>query len=111
MNRAAIKLEMIRDRITMNGCKCDLCGNFFRAENMAMHEIIERYRTIGNKKARELSFQKELCSLLCHECHTIASQHEEILWTRNYNRYGQERVEALVEEFKALYPIKIGLPE
>jgi 5-methylcytosine-specific restriction endonuclease McrA len=108
LSREAIKLEMIRERTDRRGTKCDLCGERFHY-SLEMHEIIERHRTIGNEKARELSFQKELCALLCRECHEKAPAMEEVLWVNNMRRYGADRVHELVAELQAHYPILINL--
>ncbi len=55
-----------------------------------MHERIKRSQTIKGSEARELSFQPELCNLLCVECHPIADtkEAETFLWGFSIGLYG-----------------------
>lgn len=106
MNRMRTKWVMSVER----GGRCDMCG----APASDMHEIISRGRTVNNERARELSYSKEVCSLLCRECHENAHNPEaqEILLRKNIDRYGYDAVRdvylAIEDE---LVSLDIPLPE
>lgn len=89
--RKLVKHQMVIDR---GGYPppCDLCGNI---PGMDMHEIVSRGRTVGNKTAREYSYAKELCALLCQPCHAKAHTKavREQLLQKNIERYGYTAVE------------------
>ena len=111
-DRILIKKGMILARTNFRGIQCDLCQQRFTG-NMHMHEMIARRRTIGHKEARELSFQPELCSILCPDCHLIAETEivERLLWLRNFNLYGETRVRRAHKMLTDTYPINHKLPE
>lgn len=97
-NRIVTRLEMFRDRGGQHRAKCDMCGER-QAEHM--HELINRGRTVNRPDAREASFQKELCSLLCAHCHEHAHNPDarEKLFHWNIKRYGYQRVFAAWTRF------------
>ena len=66
---------------------CDICNRDVPSE---YHEIVNRGRTINNDRARYWSYQKEICSLLCRNCHQIVHNPggQELLLARNIQRYG-----------------------
>ena len=87
VNRRLIKWEMQLDRGGQNAL-CDLCGVNFGTQQ---HEIVNRGRTVGNEAAREASYDKHICSLLCAECHTLnnlAERNAETLLAFNVGMYG-----------------------
>ena len=67
VNRKQVKWMMCLDR--GGGYPlCDLCREEIGTDQ---HEIINRGRTQGNEAAREASYDKHICSLLCPSCHTL----------------------------------------
>lgn len=73
-------------------CLCDLCRKRPGAE---YHEWVTRHSTIKQEEWRELSFQQEICSLLCHGCHqtkATTSEGKHILLEFNVRLYGKSRV-------------------
>ena len=111
-NRTLIKWEMQLDRGGQYAL-CDLgCGNLA----YEMHEIINRARTVGNPAAREASFDKHICSLLCPECHTInnlAESSENVLMGRNMDLYGYAPVLLAIKVVQDLLylPLDLDIPE
>ena len=112
MSRTETRQQMIRERTYTDGVHCDLCRQLIHGLPQ-MHELIPRRLTIGSDEARELSFQPELCAILCADCHSIAEreENETRLWERNYQRYGKERVLQAFERLWNLWPVKVTLPE
>ena len=110
-NRTLIKWEMQLDRGGQYAL-CDLgCGELA----YEMHEIINRARTVGNPAAREASFDKHICSLLCPECHTInhlAEGSENYLLAMNIGLYGYDLVfNAIAVVQNLLYlPLDLDMP-
>lgn len=102
MDRQTIKRNMILFRMMKYGkaggfysqtCYCDYCGV---APGREMHEIYSRGRTEKNEQERELSYQEELCSILCNKCHERHAHTPEgrsVLIRRNVETYGQQRVQ------------------
>lgn len=98
-NRKLIKRNMKLKRIHKYG-KADNFGNPYcdfcqKRPGVEMHEIISRGRTIKQQDQRDLSYQPELCSILCRECHhsvahTINGRN--ILVSRNVEIYGKDLV-------------------
>lgn len=80
---------------------CDLCQKRRAAH---YHEIVYRAITVANEEARQISYSKELCALLCAECHIgVDNAHN---WQtgikliqKNIDMYG---LEAVLEKFLAL---------
>ena len=72
-----------------------------------MHELVNRGRTNPDTWQRLLTYQPELCSLLCHEHHEQAHNPNvrDILFRQNYKRYTPEKV---VEAFALL---KLAVPD
>jgi len=102
VNRRLIKWEMQLDRGGQNAL-CDLCGVNYGHEQ---HEIVNRGRTVGNEAAREASYDKHICSLLCAECHTanhLAEGSENYLLAINIGLYGYAAV------FEALEAVQVHL--
>jgi hypothetical protein len=88
--REMIRAEMLQDRGRER--RCDLCGTPGASH---MHEIVSRGRTVKNAEARDLSYDKRLCSLLCEACHLSIAHTagiREILLQVNYRRYGYAEV-------------------
>ena len=71
MSRTETRQQMIKDRATMDGVHCDLCREPIHGLPQ-MHELIPRRLTVGSDEARDLSFQPELCAILCADCHRVA---------------------------------------
>jgi hypothetical protein len=92
--RAHTKFIMSRER---KG-RCDVCG----MPASDMHEIITRGRTVKNEKARELSFKKEICALLCRKCHENAHNPKTalLLLKKNVDRYGYAAVSEAFENVR-----------
>ena len=111
-NRTLIKWEMQLDRGGQYAL-CDLgCGELA----YEMHEIINRARTRSNPAAREASYNKHICSLLCPECHTInhkAEGSESYLLAINFGLYGREAVLAAIKVVQDLLylPLDLDIPE
>lgn len=112
MDREAIKAQMIQNRkINNNGrVPCDFCRVNRGTE---MHELIYRALTIHNPEARELSFQPELCSLLCRACHSKAHKPHirSELFLVNYRIYGQAAVKKAFNRILGVTHLYISLPE
>ena len=112
VNRRLIKWEMQLDRGGQNAF-CDLCGVNYGHEQ---HEIVNRGRTVGNEAAREASYSKYICSLLCSECHTInnlAESNEYALLAHNIALYGYaEVIEALeIVQSHLSLPLDLDIPK
>ena len=95
------------------GGPCDLCGESWGRE---MHEIISRGRTLHNEAAREASYDKHICSILCSSCHTglnLAESHEADLLAFNMGLYGREAVLAAIKVVADLLntPLILDIPE
>lgn len=91
-------------------CLCDLCHTRTGSE---MHEIIPRSRTMGNERARALSYEAEVCSLLCQRCHQQVQGHEQELWQFNIDLHGRQSVLRVIEEIERLLktPLNLDFPE
>lgn len=79
-----------------------------------MHELIPRSLTIHSDTARELSFEKELCAMLCKGCHGKAHDSKEErdkLFQKNYRRYGYPAVAARYEQIVQYVKLYFQLPE
>lgn len=79
--------------------RCDGCEALFF--DLHMHELISRSLTTHNEEARLVSFEPELCAMLCPDCHALAhTSHEERdrLFQKNYRRYGYQAVAARYEQ-------------
>jgi hypothetical protein len=89
---------------------CDACG---QETGLQMHELIPRSKTVGSTQARELSYQGELCSLLCQTCHDQSGDLEPDLWQFNFDLYGTEPVLAALALVQASLrnPVAVRLPE
>ena len=112
VNRRLIKWLMKIDRGGQYAL-CDLCGVNYGHE---MHEIISRGRTVGNEAAREASYDKHICSLLCAECHTanhLAEANQNTLLAFNIELYGYAAVfEALEVVQSHLHtPLNLDIPK
>ena len=110
MSRSEIRQTMIRQRAVGTSVLCDLCREPIHGLPQ-MHELIPRRLTLGSDEARELSFQPELCAILCADCHRVAEEHTDTLWQRNYRRHGKEKVVRAFERLWKLWPVKVTLPE
>lgn len=86
-DRMIIKSNVIRER----GRRCEVCEEYGTPD---YHEIINRARTRKGSKARDLSFDPRICSLLCRKCHDRADTPEmrQKLLTLNAQRYGEQEV-------------------
>lgn len=88
------------DRGGLKHCKCDICNE---RPGTDYDERITRARTVNNEKARRLSFSKELCAVLCNQCHVAYGANRvgvtENILRQNIERYGYERVK---EKFDAV---------
>lgn len=91
-------------------CSCDYCG---KNEGSHMHELIPRSKTVGNQEARERSYQPELCSLLCPECHNFADSDvvDKYLWDFNINLWGREAVEQALANVNEVLRAKVKINE
>lgn len=89
---------------------CDYCQ---KRSGVEMHERIARSKTVGNEEARELSFQVELCNLLCQTCHFSADNQEvdHQLWMYSIRLYGMERVRTAFQKLQASMRTKLVVPE
>lgn len=106
--RNEIKIRMYMDRGGLGIASCDCCKK--ERYGLQMHELIARSITQGNPEARELSYQRELCSLLDGNCHDQADtiEMQDLLWERNQRRYGQKFWEAFDRLQKVMHtPIPI----
>jgi hypothetical protein len=97
------RLEAIEDRGGLGFDlmpKCDLCQLSIASD---YHEIIKRSQTIYGSDAREMSYQKQLCSYLCKECHEIADEKliEARLWRFNLDLYGIEAVQNAIDQLQS----------
>lgn len=81
---------------------------------MEMHEIVSRGRTVNNDEARELSFSRFICSILCRKCHQKAHTKEvrTVLLQRNVERYGYYTVRGAFDRVQAAMktPLDFGIP-
>jgi len=96
---------MLRERRdSSNRYPCDLCG--MTGKRLEMHELIHRGSTTGHEAARNASFNRVLCAMLCRDCHERAprKQTERILWEKAVARYGKDAVREAVEEVKKYAP-------
>lgn len=77
--------------------RCDVCGK----PASDMHEIFNRDITAKGSEAREISYSKELCSLLCRSCHERAGANSWAvgLLQLNYHYYG---ISTVLERYTAL---------
>jgi hypothetical protein len=82
-----------------NNGLCDLCRE---APGVDLHEIINRARTRKGSEARQISYRKELCALLCRNCHNKAHNPEirAILLDINRNKYGHQIVDDALNQLK-----------
>ncbi|MEP7293464.1 MAG: hypothetical protein ABI835_16890 [Chloroflexota bacterium] len=100
LNRLNQKQAMIDLRYAMFGnYLCDLCRE---QPGTQMHEIISRRYTVKQPEIRLLSFQVEICSLLCPFCHGTKAETRQgrmKLVEFNISLYGKDRF------LKALYSI------
>jgi 5-methylcytosine-specific restriction endonuclease McrA len=94
--RPVVKADLIRYSKV-----CDLC---FVNLGTDVHEIIPRSRTPKGSIQRGMTYQKELVSLLCRECHTKAHNRDTqaILLKRNYYKYGEQAVKRALLEVEEL---------
>lgn len=78
-----------------------------------MHELISRGMTLGNEQARELSYQQELVSLLCPQCHEKADYDavDKALWANNIWLYGRKAVEAALARLQAVMKTTVRINE
>lgn len=88
--RSEDRKKALAIRKTIGGWKCDLCKGVH--QTLDMHEIFSRGFTSGNEEARTLSYQVELCSFLCRECHDYAPRIAGKLIELNCKRYGKMAV-------------------
>jgi hypothetical protein len=110
VERALTKRQMVRQRSS----RCDLCGRVTHTPHM--HELVNRGRTPKNSVARQLSYQPELCAILCPYCHdkahNTAVRNE--LFQRNYARYGYQAVKRafkLLLDSLPTHNVGLQLPE
>lgn len=91
-------------------CLCDLCQ---KRKGIQYHELIARSKTVGNKEARELSFQPELCSLLCQQCHDEADRKvvAYTLWEFNKKLWGINQVIEAFNRLQAVMRTQLVIPE
>lgn len=110
-DRTLIKLQMIHDRGGMSFSDIPVCDHCQTNKAVQMHELIKRSQTSFNKEARELSFQPELCSLLCISCHEKADtkQVDKALWEFNIRLYGIMRVLDAFNKLQAVMRNKIQI--
>ena len=94
-NQEPIESKIFREQQRQNAMfrkdwKCDLCGR----TATQMHELLFRSATLNNVEARRLSFQQEICSILCEGCHSRAHSPEITvkLLMRNSQIYGRDAV-------------------
>ena len=89
MNRTIVRAQLFMWRR-----QCEWPGCAKRATDM--HEVIPRNATEGNETARDLSFQPEIVSMLCHEHHMEAHNGgktaRSTLLRVNTATYGKNRV-------------------
>ncbi len=110
--RSQVKWQMKVDRGGF-AALCDLCHVNIATD---MHEIIGRGRTVANDAAREASFDKHICSLLCQECHVLnqrAEYNEAALLAFNMSLYGREPVLTAIKAVADLLhtPLMLDIPE
>lgn len=91
--------QQIAQAFVMHGThwsRCDLCNQI---EPLDYHEIYQRALTLNNEAARQASFNKAICALLCRECHAGAEQEPiaRVLLQRNIALYGEDAVRRAVE--------------
>lgn len=112
--RMTTKWQMLVDRGGEHYATCDVCG---RHKPSQMHEMIFRSSTFRHSTARELTYRKELCALLCvnchHEIHHGAGVDERLLWQKLYRLYGYEAVVQAFDEVEETMKTTLGiiLPE
>lgn len=101
--------QAIRVRIYKFGkngetCNCDLCGISPASD---YHEIISRSQTSHNERARHISYSKELCSMVCNDCHlsyghTVEST--KLLIKKNISIFGINAVRTVLESMYDISP-------
>lgn len=104
--------EQQKQQTTLHkGYTCDLCGG----RGTDYHELIFRSSTLNNAEARRLSFQQELCALLCQPCHANAHNTTTSmkLLLKNIHVYGREAVENALEAVRDVLKgrLAIELPD
>ncbi len=106
--RMKIKGAMLLER----GKKCEWCKTESATD---MHELVNRNRVSGNKKAEDLIFKPEICSLLCRGCHSLAhnSMARNILLSNNIIRYGKKKVARALQDIRDVqtFPHSIYIEE
>lgn len=105
---------MKMDRIIRFGdCRCDLCDRI--TTKLDMHEIVSRNRTINNEELRKLTYAKEICGLLCGDCHlnkpVTSRDSQEKIFGVLIALYGVNRVRAALDKIPAQYLMNIYFPE
>lgn len=87
ISRSELKTQIQTDKFN----RCDVCGK----PAHDLHEIFFRNLTDPDSEARQLSYAKELCALLCRDCHDKAHNDTwgDALLQLNYWHYGWEAVE------------------
>ena len=112
--RTITKMKMVAKRGNESiGFRCDCCGQRQRTFPH-MHELIARRYTMKNELARNLSFQPEVCSILCSECHQKADTDGKVrdhLFIRNFGEYGYEVVLQTFTRIANLVSLNFKLPE
>lgn len=119
-DRKQTRRTMLQQRRVGTRYRCDGCGALF--SDLQMHELIPRYFTTHHEGARLLSFEPELCAMLCQHCHDQAhtsSEERDRLFRKNYRRYedpgypgsGYRKVSAKYEQIVRLITLHIELPE
>jgi len=101
MDRLVVKARKVTR--TRGMCQWHGCTNI----GTELHELISRGRTKNGSIARDLSYQEELTSLLCHLHHGVAHNPEArtLLFQANYTLYGYP---AVFDAFKRLLKATIG---
>lgn len=106
-----ISRSQIKEQIKANKFnRCDVCGKTAHD----LHEIFYRNMTAKDSKAREASYAKELCALLCKSCHDCANNNlwHDALLQLNYWEYGVENVRSAYQVLSDTIKIPLrALPE
>lgn len=91
---------------------CEGCGE--SRIPLEMHEIVERSHTRGHLELRWLSYQPQMVTFLCRECHTKAGVETERYLDQNCQRFGVDQVGSTLQRMIALRPTllyQLQLPE
>lgn len=118
--RRYAKWDAIKARGGVDAARCDLTGKRI-GQRGDLHELIPRSMTVGNRRARRLSYVPHLCAYISHDAHMAlhgegsepSTETRDRLFRKLYEIYGYARVRAAFDRLANTMtgPLTIQLPE